>query len=416
MNFTSKWAGPMSLVLTIFLAVPQASAQIAPGTVMASTGNGKVSMFSPDGTFLGQLDTTTGTPFIAGSVFDSAGNFYVTDFFAQAVTKFDPTGTLIGSGFFGSGYNANPESVTLDAAGNIYVGQADGSHQVLKFNSGGNPLANFLPQTEDRGTDWIELGADQCTLYYTSESVDVLRFNICTPGQLTPFASSLPDIAYAHKLRPNGEMLVADTSSIVRLSPVGVVMNQYLQGASPQLFALTLDPDGTSFWTGDLSTGQVFRVDIESGQVLKTINTGASGLLSGLSVKGEFIIAQGNKCPLSQGFWKNHAWPPGVTTLTLGTQTYAKAQLLSILNTPPQGDASLALADQLIAAKLDIAHGSNSGPVGPTIADADNLLSEFSGPLPYHVPSSSAVGKQMVNDANTLIQFNNGGLSPNCTP
>jgi hypothetical protein len=119
---------------------------------------------------------------------------------------------------------------------------------------------------------------------------------------------------------------------------------------------------------------------------------------------------------LRMWFWKNHAWPPGVTTLTLGTQTYNLAQLRTILNTPPQGDASLILADQLIAAKLNIANGSNSGPVGPTIADADNLLSGFSGPLPYHVAPSSAVGQQMVNDANTLTQFNNGVLSSNCTP
>jgi hypothetical protein len=135
-------------------------------------------------------------------------------------------------------------------------------------------------------------------------------------------------------------------------------------------------------------------------------------------VKGEIIVAQ-NKCTLSQGFWKNHStlWPPVTPPLlTLGTQSYTVTQLLNILNKAPQGDASLALADQLIAAKLNIAHGSNSGLVGPTIVDADKLLSEFSGPLPYHVSSSSAVGQQMVNDANTLIQFNSGALTPNCTP
>src|SRR5437016_831768 len=66
-----------------------------------------------------------------------------------------------------------------------------------------------------------------------------------------------------------------------------------------------------------------------------------------------------NACPLGQGFWKNHpgAWP--VSSLTLGSQTYVQAQLLTILTTPVRGDASLVLADQLIAAKLNIAHGSN---------------------------------------------------------
>jgi len=123
-----------------------------------------------------------------------------------------------------------------------------------------------------------------------------------------------------------------------------------------------------------------------------------------------------NKCPLTQGFWKNHAdeWP--VTILTLGNQTYTEAQLLNILNTAPGGNASLILAHQLIASKLDIADGSNSTPIINTIVDADSLLSGFSGPLPYNVTTSSTVGQQMVNDANTLNSFNNGALSPNCTP
>ncbi len=123
-----------------------------------------------------------------------------------------------------------------------------------------------------------------------------------------------------------------------------------------------------------------------------------------------------NKCPLSQGFWKTHpnAWP--VTSLTLGSQTYTEVELLKILKTPVRGDASLILAHQLIAAKLNIANGSNPVPVISTIADADSLLSGFSGKLPYHVSPSSTIGKQMVNNASTLDSYNNGALTPNCTP
>ena len=71
-------------------------------------------------------------------------------------------------------------------------------------------------------------------------------------------------------------------------------------------------------------------------------------------------------CPLTQGYWKNHpnAWP--VNSLMLGSQTYTKAELLNILNTPVGGDASLNLAHQLIAAKLNIAAGSDPTPVSST--------------------------------------------------
>jgi hypothetical protein len=120
-------------------------------------------------------------------------------------------------------------------------------------------------------------------------------------------------------------------------------------------------------------------------------------------------------CPLTQGYWKNHpnAWP--VTSLMLGSQTYTQAELLAILNTPVGGDASLNLAHQLIAAKLNIAAGSDPAPVSSTITHADSLLSMFSGELPYHVAPSSNIGQMMVNDANRLDNYNNGTLTRGCS-
>ena len=121
-------------------------------------------------------------------------------------------------------------------------------------------------------------------------------------------------------------------------------------------------------------------------------------------------------CPLGQGFWKNHpdSWP--VTSLTLGSQTYTQAELLALFDTPPSGDASLILAHQLIAAKLNIANGSNPAPIRSAIADADKLLSQFIGKLPYNVGTSSDIGQQMVNDADVLDRYNNGDLTPDCQP
>ena len=99
----------------------------------------------------------------------------------------------------------------------------------------------------------------------------------------------------------------------------------------------------------------------------------------------------------------------------LGSQTYTKMELLHILMTPARGDASLILADQLIAAKLNIANGSDPTPISSTITHADSLLSMFSGKLPYNVKPSSAIGQMMVNDANTLDHYNNGLLTPGCS-
>ena len=99
----------------------------------------------------------------------------------------------------------------------------------------------------------------------------------------------------------------------------------------------------------------------------------------------------------------------------LGSQTYTKAELLAILNTPIRGDASLILAKQLIAAKLNIAAGSDPTPISSTITHADSLLAMFRGKLPYHVAPSSNIGQKMVSDGNTLDNYNNGRLTPGCS-
>lgn len=80
------------------------------------------------------------------------------------------------------------------------------------------------------------------------------------------------------------------------------------------------------------------------------------------------------QCTRTQGYWKNHAeaWP--VSSLTLGTVTYTKTQLLQILNTPVRGNGLISLAYQLIAAKLNIAKGTAPTTISSTITAADNLI------------------------------------------
>ena len=286
----------LAVMLIGFLAAQYAAGGTIPaGTVMVSTGEGKVTMFDQNGINLGQLDTTTGgNGDTSGSTFDPAGNFFVTVFSRQLVIKFDPTGTLIGP--FGSGYHSDPESILVDASGNFYVGQADGSRTVLKFDPSGTPLATFSPKTEERGTDWIDLASDQCTLFYTSEGKFVKRFDVCTNTQLTDFNSvALPGLhAYAQRILPAcGGVLVADSSAVIRLDVSGNQVQTYNLPGTNQLFALNLDPDGTSFWTADLGNGQVFKVDIASGTILKQWSAaGAAGFIAaaGVAVKGEIIV------------------------------------------------------------------------------------------------------------------------------
>jgi cell division septation protein DedD len=268
--------------------VVNAAVPYAVGDVFAGVGNGQVLQFSPTGTL---KNTLNGLPTVenTGMAFDSAGNLYGTDFGANNISKYDNAGNFLGS--FGSGFNADPESIVRDAAGNFYVGQADGSRQVLKFDSSGAPLGSFTVATEARGSDWIDLAADQCTLFYTSEGVLIKRFNVCTNTQLADFATLPSRTAYALRIRPNGDVLVAATSAVYRLDSTGALVQTYTVPGTSYLFALNLDPDGTSFWTADHATGQIARVDIASGAVLTTFSAPPNPTVAGLAVFGEITVA-----------------------------------------------------------------------------------------------------------------------------
>jgi len=112
-------------------------------------------------------------------------------------------------------------------------------------------------------------------------------------------------------------------------------------------------------------------------------------------------------CLFTQGYWKNHpsAWP--VTTLMLGTVSYTQAQLLSILNTPAQGNGLIFLAHQLIATKLNLAGGASGTAIASTVAAADALIDGLVVPpvgAGYLAPSVAS------GLTNTMDDYNNGEL------
>src|SRR5439155_26045881 len=91
-----------------------------------------------------------------------------------------------------------------------------------------------------------------------------------------------------------------------------------------------------------------------------------------------------------------------------------KTELRTLLRAPSKGDASLILARQLVAAKLNIANGSDATPIQQTILDADAVLAPYTGRLPYSVPPSSAPGRMMTILAPALDVYNQGRLTRGC--
>jgi hypothetical protein len=97
-----------------------------------------------------------------------------------------------------------------------------------------------------------------------------------------------------------------------------------------------------------------------------------------------------------------------VNALTIGGKTYTKAQLISILQTPPKGDATYILIHQLIAALLNQASGADTSTVNQTITDAQAFLAAH----PLGSNPSDPDRQKAINLANKLDQFNNGLIGP----
>jgi hypothetical protein len=145
----------------------------------------------------------------------------------------------------------------------------------------------------------------------------IRRFDTATNTQLPNFnAVDAGGNMFALRILPDGGVLVAHTTDVLRYDSNGVLIHTYAFAHSGTLFALNLDPDGTSFWTGDLGgDDKVFRIDIATGAVLISFATLQPGdnTLAGLTVFGE--ITQG--CEPNCG--GNGGVPEPATLLLLGS-------------------------------------------------------------------------------------------------
>ncbi len=158
--------------------------------------------------------------------------------------------------------------------------------------------------TELYGADWIDLSSDQCTFYYTTEGSNIHTYDKCANTQGPNFnvaafptadsSTGLPVQAFQLKILASGEVLVADSNAVLLLDHNGNVVQTYPCSALPscggQLFAVSVDPSGNSFWTGDSASGNIYEINIASGNLMQTIAT-HSGTLYGLSVLDQLEVA-----------------------------------------------------------------------------------------------------------------------------
>ena len=268
------------------------------GDVFAAVGGGVVRHFDANGNLLDTLDTTTGSP-TAGMCFDAAGNLYSAVFYLAEMSKFDSMGNLLQTPWAGpmGGY---PEDCLQARDGSIWTGEVFGEAKLLQWTTAGTLLASFTPA--GGRVDWFDLNPDQCVFDYTTESDSIARFDVCANSQLPNLVNNLPGSpCYAMRIRADGTILVACQDDVNLLDAAGTVLKSYPRSGMPDansiLFAMNLDPDGSSFWTADLYTGNIYRVNIATGNLMTHFQTPLINNLAGLAVFGELVVSNDTTPP-----------------------------------------------------------------------------------------------------------------------
>jgi hypothetical protein len=275
------------------------------GDVFAGVGGGAYNVYDNNGVFKETINQGL-SGFTTGCSFNpDLTKLYTTNFTNTKVVVFNdpsPHSVVQTINTITPGASASSESIVFAADGQFYVGHADGDRDVKRYNPSGvfQQAYNVATEVGGRGSDWIDLAADQTTLFYTSEGRRILRYNVSGAGTQLPDFATLPGTvemnrAFALRILPPGDgsggLMVADTSNIKRLNGVGVVAQTYDALGEDAWFSLSLDPNGTSFWAGDQVTNNFYRFNIATGAVeVGPIQSGGS--LFGLCLKGEITAAE----------------------------------------------------------------------------------------------------------------------------
>ena len=288
------WLGMM---LVLFQAGTPAAAATAwdAGDVFVAVGNGSYNVYDNAGVFKQTITSPLGAT-TTGCSFDNAGDkLYTTNWSVNKVVVYDNADPhpILQTISTSSGRN---ESVVFAADSTFYVSHSLGG-SIDHYDAAGHLIANLAPGVR---TDWMDLAKDQKTMFYSDEvSHAAHRWDVSANRALPDFATGLPGInTFALRLLPPGDgtggLLVATSNAVERLDGSGHIVQTYNAPGESKWFAVNLDPDGTSFWSGSATTDNFYRFNIATGaKELGPINIGSSAQdrLVGLCVKGELTAA-----------------------------------------------------------------------------------------------------------------------------
>lgn len=239
MKTTKTWRALLLASLTVatsavgILVAPEASAvpTWVTGDVFVATNNGKFlnpqyKVYDNNGNLKDTIsDGLTGVT--TGCAFNtSQSKLYTTNLPQNNVEVYDTTShNLVQTINTTSSLN---ESVVFAGNGDFYVSHAGIGGGIDHYNPAGTLLATLAAGVR---TDWMDLAADQKTMFFTDEGNTIRRWDVSTNSALPNFATVPTGMAYALRLLPPGDgsggLLVAAGTSVLRLRPDGSVAQTY---------------------------------------------------------------------------------------------------------------------------------------------------------------------------------------------
>jgi len=221
--------------------------------------DGRIDWFHADGT-LNRRIANGFDEFPHDFAFDRSGRLY-----AGGIGIFDRAGNPDGS------FSVANRTLTFDASGNVYFGIGN---RLIKVGPNGEVIREFFVAFEavGGGVASVDLAADQCTIFYTSQGKRAFRYDVCNAVQLPDLNSALPGFS-ANTLRilPDGQILITDSEAIYLLSSAGAITRAYDVPGPSGWDGLALDIDGRSFWAA--SGDRAMKFDLATGAVVASFTT-----------------------------------------------------------------------------------------------------------------------------------------------
>jgi len=169
---------------------------------------------------------------------------------------------------------------------------------------------------------------------------------------------------------------------------------------------------------GLLVSGGYWPAGKDIGVILTVENSNFVDCLQPFSGKAKGYVGPIDPLPPTgagtgtQGYWKNHlsAWP--LASITVGGQTYTASVANNLMKHPTKGDKTWNMFQQLTAAILNVANGTDSSCISDVIAAGNAWLA--ANPPGSGVKANSDPWANPGDDIHsTLDAYNNGHL---CAP